>query len=102
MGSFITAQSDILDGRNATVSKIGWASKIPQAPNVNWQAPARWVVDGNIWSGSGTASGIDLVLAWIGHVYGQPVAQYLGFLYEFNRAQNSTDDPFSGIWEAKV
>jgi transcriptional regulator GlxA family with amidase domain len=98
----ITAQAGILDGRNATVSKSNWANKTARAPNVNWKAPARWVTDGNIWSGSSTASGLDLVLAWIGHVYGQPVSQYLGYLYEFDRADNSTDDPFSAIWEAVV
>lgn len=67
---------------------------------VNWQTPARWVTHDNIWTASGSASGIDMVLAWIGHVYGKPIADYLGYEYEFNRAKNSTDDLFAEIWQS--
>ncbi|KAF2866860.1 class I glutamine amidotransferase-like protein [Massariosphaeria phaeospora] len=101
MGSFITAESGILDGRNATVSKVNWKNKMARArKEVHWQTPARWVTHGNIWTASGSASGIDMVLAWIGHVYGKPVADYLGYEYEFNRAKNATDDPFAEIWQS--
>ncbi|PVH96436.1 hypothetical protein DM02DRAFT_659188 [Periconia macrospinosa] len=48
-------RSGIMNGRKATVSKPNWANKVARAPKVNWQTPARWVADGNIWSGWGTA-----------------------------------------------
>jgi transcriptional regulator GlxA family with amidase domain len=57
-------------------------------------------VDSNIWTGSGSAAGIDMALAWVGQVYGHSVAQHLSNLLEFNRAQNSTDDPFAELWKA--
>jgi transcriptional regulator GlxA family with amidase domain len=90
-----------LDGRNATVSKVGWAKKMERArKEVHWKTPARWVTHGNVWTASAAASGIDMVLAWIGSVYGVPVADYLGVEYEFTRAEGSTDDRFAAIWEA--
>jgi len=97
-GATIAARAGILDGRKATTSKANWNRLIQQGPNVNWQRVARWVEDGNVWTGSGAAAGIDLTLAWVGHVYGHPVSQYLGNLIEFNRAHNSTDDVFAEIW----
>ena len=67
---------------------------------VNWITPARWVTHGNVWTASAAATGIDMVLAWIGHVYGTPVADYLGYEYEFDRAKHSRDDPFAEIWQS--
>lgn len=101
VGAFITAESGILDGRNATVSKVNWWNKMTRArKEVNWQTPARWVTHDNIWTASAATSGIDMVLAWIGHVYGKAIADYIGYEYEFNRAKNSTDDPFAEIWQS--
>ncbi|KAH7396912.1 DJ-1/PfpI family protein [Phaeosphaeria sp. MPI-PUGE-AT-0046c] len=97
-GATIVAAAGILDGRKATTSKANFDRLTQREPNVHWQRPARWVEDGNIWSASGGGSSSDLALAWIGHMYGDPVAQYLGDLIELNRAHNSTDDPFSEIW----
>lgn len=100
-GATIIASTGILDGRKATTSKANFNRLITTHPTVKWQAPARWVVDGNIWTGSGGHSSPDIAIAWIGHVYGTPVADYLGNLVEYTRARKSTDDPFSAYWAAK-
>jgi transcriptional regulator GlxA family with amidase domain len=41
---------------------------------VKWVAQARWVTDGNIWTTSGVAAGIDGLLAWIEAVYSKEMA----------------------------
>ena len=97
-GATIASRAGILDGRKATTNKKAWAWAISTGPSVDWQRTARWVVDGNIWTSSGVSAGIDLVLAWMGHVYGETVAQYVADSMEYRRTLNSTDDPFADIW----
>lgn len=65
---------------------------------MEWQHVARWVADGNIWSSSGVSAGMDLTLAWVGHLAGEEVADYVAMSQEYTRAKNSTDDPFAEIW----
>lgn len=52
-GAGIAAQAGVLDGRRATTNKSAWANITAMGPDVLWVSPARWVVDGNIWSASG-------------------------------------------------
>ena len=54
-GSGIAAQAGILDGRRATTNKAAWDEVTPLGPEVEWVSPARWVVDGNIWTSSGVS-----------------------------------------------
>lgn len=54
-GSGLVAKTGILNGKRATTNKTSWPSIIPMGPLVKWVAPARWVVDGNIWSSSGVS-----------------------------------------------
>ena len=67
-------------------------------PKVNWVHTARWVPDGNIWTSSGVSAGIDLTYAWVGHVYGEDVADYVAMTIEYKRWYNASDDPFAAIW----
>lgn len=53
-GASIVARAGILDGRRATTNKAAFAWVKTQGPNVKWVEEARWVVDGNIWTSSGT------------------------------------------------
>lgn len=54
-GSGLAARSGVLDGRRATTNKKSWNSMIAYGPNTTWVSPARWVVDGNIWTSSGVS-----------------------------------------------
>ena len=54
-GSGIAAKAGVLDGRRATTNKAAWDEIMPMGPDVEWVSPARWVVDGNIWSSSGVS-----------------------------------------------
>ncbi|EEB95292.1 hypothetical protein MPER_05757 [Moniliophthora perniciosa FA553] len=90
-GSWLAARAGILDGKRATSNKSAWAA----GPNVKWVSHARWVVDGNIWTSSGVAAGIDVTLAFIEEVYGAKVADDVARVMEYERHTDSTRDPFA-------
>lgn len=100
-GAGILARAGILDGRNATTNKNAWNSTVVYGPKTNWIAQARWVADGNVWTTSGVAAGIDGVLGWIGYVWGDQTAVDIanGIEYEWHR--NSSWDPFAALRGAK-
>jgi putative intracellular protease/amidase len=52
-GSGIAARAGVLDGKRATTNKAAWNAVVAMGPDVNWVSPARWTVDGNIWTSSG-------------------------------------------------
>ena len=52
-GSGLAARAGVLDGRYATTNKIAFNQMNGYGPKVKWVAPARWVVDGNVWTSSG-------------------------------------------------
>jgi transcriptional regulator GlxA family with amidase domain len=54
-GAGLAAKSGVLDGRKATTNKAAWATITAYGPNTTWVSPARWVVDGNIWTSSGVS-----------------------------------------------
>lgn len=54
-GLALLARTGILDGRRATTNKTSWKGVVGFGPLVKWVAPARWVVDGNIWSAAGVS-----------------------------------------------
>jgi len=41
-----------------------------------------------------------MMYAWVGHVYGEEVADYLSKGAEYSRWLDADNDPFSEIWEA--
>ncbi|KAI0533218.1 DJ-1/PfpI family protein [Xylaria digitata] len=93
-GAGLAAKSDVLDGRRATTNKAAWNTITSYGPNTTWVSPARWVVDGNIWSASGVTAGLDLVFAWIDHIWGQEWVEYVMGLQEY--VPNPQDfDPFA-------
>lgn len=97
-GATILSRAGILDGKKATTNKRSWTWAISTGPKVDWVHTARWVEDGNIWTSSGISAGIDVTYAWLGHVYGEEVADYVSMSSEYKRWTNSTDDPFADIW----
>jgi len=54
-GAGIAAQAGVLDGKHATTNKAAWGDITPLGPKVLWVSPARWVVDGNVWTSSGVS-----------------------------------------------
>ncbi|KAI1616288.1 class I glutamine amidotransferase-like protein [Exophiala viscosa] len=93
-GSGIVSQSGLLDGKNATLFKGAW-EVIPQwRPSVQWQPRARWTVDGNIWTSSGVASGIDLMFAFVKHIHGEEIVRDIAGWMEYRVHEDPANDPF--------
>lgn len=94
-GSAILAATGLLDGKSATTNKMAFAEISATYPSVNWQAKARWVVDGNVWTSSGIAAGIDLGRAFIADVFGEAVATLLAFNLEIVPNTDPSNDPYA-------
>ena len=54
-GASLAAQAGVLDGRMATTNKAAWDDMIAKGPDVDWVAPARYIIDGDTWSSSGVS-----------------------------------------------
>ncbi|KIY68297.1 class I glutamine amidotransferase-like protein [Cylindrobasidium torrendii FP15055 ss-10] len=93
-GSAILAKAGVLDGKRATTNK--WLYRVieKESPKVNWVADARWVIDGNIWTSSGVSAGSDMALAFLEHLVGREVAQYVRGIIEVIE-HTQTEDPFA-------
>lgn len=59
-GAGVLAQAGVLDGKAATTNKKAWKEITPMGKEVDWKSPARWVVDGNIWTSSGVCKVVSL------------------------------------------
>jgi transcriptional regulator GlxA family with amidase domain len=98
-GSTVIARAGILDGRRATTNKKGWEWTLAEGHNnVRWVSEARWVVDGNIWTTSGVAAGMDGIFAFVGKVYGEETAKLIANVIEYEPHTDPSWDPFAKIW----
>ncbi|CAF1064314.1 unnamed protein product [Rotaria sordida] len=96
-GSLMVAAAGILNGRKATSNKYAW-SLATNNKDVDWVPKARWVVDGNIWSSSGVAAGMDMTYAFIATVFSSDIAKQLANMMEYEPHTNPEWDPFFEIW----
>ena len=97
-GAAAAAKAGVLDGKQATTNKRSWAFVTAFGPNVEWVTHARWVEDGNIWTTSGIAAGIDGMFAFISAIYGDDVSDSIAIGNEYERELNSTNDPFADYY----
>lgn len=72
-GASVVASTGVLDGRTATVNNIEFEWVRNHWPKVNWTREKKWIVDGNIWTGSGAVAAMDMVAHWLKENYGLPV-----------------------------
>ncbi|KAF5525706.1 Isonitrile hydratase [Colletotrichum aenigma] len=96
-GASLAARAGVLDGKRATTNKRAWAQMTAFGPKVNWVAPARYVIDGNIWSSSGVTSSLDLTYAFVAEVYGQNQSTLIANTMEHTPLA-ADDDVFTDIW----
>ncbi|KAM0721979.1 hypothetical protein Q7P37_002905 [Cladosporium fusiforme] len=73
-GASALATTGVLDGKNATVNNVEYNYVKRTFPQVKWAKDKKWVVDGNIWTGSGALAGMDMFAHWIKERFG---AEYL-------------------------
>jgi transcriptional regulator GlxA family with amidase domain len=72
-GAAVVAASGVLDGKNATINnqEFEWTKK--RFPKVKWVKGPKWVIDGNIWTGTGAVAGMDMFAHWIKENFGMKV-----------------------------
>ncbi|KAH7104486.1 class I glutamine amidotransferase-like protein [Auriculariales sp. MPI-PUGE-AT-0066] len=99
-GVTFLARAGVLDGKRATGNKFAWEFVTSTGPNVNWVPEARWVVDGNIWTSSGVAAGMDAIFGWVRELWGEERAARIANILEYERHTDPSWDPFAGIWNA--
>ena len=69
-GAGVVAATGVLDGKKATVNNVEYEWVKRRWPKVNWTAEKKWIVDGNMWTGSGAVAGMDMVAHWLKENYG--------------------------------
>ena len=94
-GSVMLACAGLLKGHRATSNKrlFSWAAG--HGDDVEWVPAARWVEDRNRWTSSGYAAGMDMALAIIARLHGEPLAQQIAHDIELEWQSDSTRDPFA-------
>lgn len=94
-GASLLAAAGILDGRPATTNKMAFKDSTAPGPRVNWVKQARWVDDGAVVSSSGVSAGMDMTLAVISRLYGQPLGDWLEQITEYDAHRDPSWDPFA-------
>ncbi|CAI9627901.1 unnamed protein product [Alternaria burnsii] len=94
-GGTTLARAGVLDGKRATTNKSGWTWITERGPNVTWVPQARWVEDGNIWTTSGTASGLDATYALFSRLYGAQPLNYMLNVIEYAPHLDPSWDPYA-------
>ena len=96
-GSAVLAAAGLLEGHRATSNKLAftWASTFGR--NVAWEPHARWVEDGDRWTSSGVAAGMDMTAALIASLFGPGVREAAVTRAEYQPQTDSTVDPFAQV-----
>jgi len=100
-GSMLLAAAGVLDSRRATTSKSVFdAATAPfrqRERNITWTT-GRWVRDGNVWTASGTAAGLDAANALCIEMFGETLTRNAADLMEHVPRTDASDDLFAEIW----
>ena len=96
-GSALLAKAGVLDRKRATTNKLAFDWVVKQGPHVEWQRQARWVEDGKYITSSGVSSGMDMTLAALATMLGEPKAREVAKWCEYIWNDDPAHDPFVGI-----
>ena len=100
-GAALLAQTNILDGKDATSNKTAWNWILTQGDNVQWDPTPRWVnlVDKSTGKGiitsAGVSAGIDMTLALVADLDGEQIAENAAVFIEHHRVKNPANDTFA-------
>ncbi|KAK4461318.1 isonitrile hydratase [Cladorrhinum samala] len=98
-GAGFLARAGVLDGRRATATKRTWDHVTRHGKNVTWVPNARWVQDGKVWTSSGVAAGMDMMVAFLRHIYGDPVVNMSVNEVEYAPVVDPNWDPYAVIFK---
>lgn len=96
-GSALLAAAGLLEGKRATSNKLAfdWATSFGN--EVTWVKAARWVEDGDRWSSSGVAAGMDMAVALISSILGKEAGRFAARKIEYRPQTDGTVDPFADL-----
>ncbi|OHR24708.1 thiamine biosynthesis protein ThiJ [Corynebacterium sp. HMSC072D01] len=96
-GSALLAAAGLLEGKRATSNKLAfdWATSFGN--EVTWVKAARWVEDGDRWSSSGVAAGMDMAVALISSILGKEAGRFAARKTEYRPQTDGTVDPFADL-----
>ncbi|MCQ9172915.1 DJ-1/PfpI family protein [Corynebacterium amycolatum] len=94
-GSALLAAAGLLEGKRATSNKLAFDWVTSFGNEVMWVKEARWVEDGNRWSSSGVAAGMDMAVALISSILGKEAGRLAARKIEYRPQTDATVDPFA-------
>jgi len=74
-GTFLLAETGLLDGRRATTHWLLARELAERHPNVDVEEDRIFIIDGDIWTSAGMSAGVDLALAMVEKDLGIEVAR---------------------------
>ncbi|KAI9158474.1 Isonitrile hydratase [Paramyrothecium foliicola] len=93
-GAGLAARAGLLNDTLATTNKNAWATMTAWGPDVNWVSPARYTIDGKVWTSSGVTSSLDLSFAFLEAYWGAAHKERIAAIIE-HVPRDRDDDPFS-------
>lgn len=93
-GSALLAKSGLLDEKEATSNKRAFSWVVTNGENVNWDAAARWKVDGKYYTSSGVSAGMDMALGFLADRHGIDFARNVAWEIEYNWIEDKDNDTF--------
>jgi transcriptional regulator GlxA family with amidase domain len=74
-GSFLLGTAGLLAGKRATTHWMSLDRMRQTFPDVRVEDALHWVEDGKVFTSAGISAGIDLALAVVAKLYGEPIAR---------------------------
>lgn len=94
-GSILLAAAGLLKDHAATTNKSAFDWGRTFGHEIESKRHARWVRNGNLWTSSGVAAGIDMAVAFVTHFFGEETALSVTKHFELIANSNPDNDPFS-------
>jgi transcriptional regulator GlxA family with amidase domain len=101
-GTFLLAETGLLDGRRATTHWHRTRQFLATYPQVKLEPDQIFVRDGNIWSSAGISAGIDLALAMAAEDHGDAVVEKTARQLVLYHRRSGGQSQFSSLLELKA
>jgi transcriptional regulator GlxA family with amidase domain len=101
-GTFMLAETGLLDGRRATTHWQRTRQFLNTYPKVKLEPDQIFVRDGNIWSSAGITAGVDLALAMVAEDYGDAIVEKTARQLVLYHRRSGGQSQFSSLLELKA
>jgi transcriptional regulator GlxA family with amidase domain len=101
-GTFLLAETGLLDGRRATTHWHRTRQFLATYPQVKLEPDQIFVRDGNIWSSAGISAGIDLALAMAAEDHGDAIVEKTARQLVLYHRRSGGQSQFSSLLELKA